>query len=451
MTQQVIINTPAGSGLGDSATVAFGKVNNNFTQLFSGTIPGNPATGAVVIGPPTGIVTALTVNAQVAAAGLVVNGATTAFGLFNASASNSAAYIGFEQAGSLLGRVGIDGSNLMLTDSVNGDLCSVSTGDSIRWGQFGGATQMSISHTGAVTIATPSALVSSLTVAGSNGNFGITINGANGNLGGALQLNGNFTGAGTISLMSMADPNNSSGVNIQMVGNGSVTPTKYLRVQAGNFQIMSSGYSAIFGLTDAGNATLTPSSGIGLMITGASVGSPLQVIPASGIVGIMVTGTDIAVITPNSLNNTFRSIFSFAQGGTGSSRIGSDGSQQITSDSVNGDLCFSNTNGGTIRWLAAPSGTQIASQMSLNQSGNLKLSGSASIEATVAVPAGGTTGAGLQFSTTTNLGVFFGSGLPTLSAAQGSLYIRTDGSSNSTRLYVNTNGTTGWTNFTSAT
>lgn len=67
-----------------------------------------------------------------------------------------------------------------------------------------------------------------------------------------------------------------------------------------------------------------------------------------------------------------------------------------------------------------------------------------------AVPAGGTAGLGLKMSSTTNLGVFFGSGAPTLSAAQGSLYIRTDGSSTSTRLYVNTNGSTGWTNVTTA-
>ena len=67
-----------------------------------------------------------------------------------------------------------------------------------------------------------------------------------------------------------------------------------------------------------------------------------------------------------------------------------------------------------------------------------------------AVPAGGTAGAGLLVSSTANLGVFFGSGAPTLSAAQGSLYMRTDGSSTSTRLYVNTNGSTTWTNVTTA-
>ena len=40
---------------------------------------------------------------------------------------------------------------------------------------------------------------------------------------------------------------------------------------------------------------------------------------------------------------------------------------------------------------------------------------------------------------------------PTVSAAQGSIYIRTDGSTVATRLYVNTTGAAVWTNFTSAT
>jgi hypothetical protein len=82
--------------------------------------------------------------------------------------------------------------------------------------------------------------------------------------------------------------------------------------------------------------------------------------------------------------------------------------------------------------------------------GAVGASGSIHAHSGTAVPAGGTAGAGLKLSSTSNLGVFFGSGAPTLSAAQGSLYIRTDGSSTSTRLYVNTNGTTGWTNVTTA-
>lgn len=62
-----------------------------------------------------------------------------------------------------------------------------------------------------------------------------------------------------------------------------------------------------------------------------------------------------------------------------------------------------------------------------------------------AVPAGGTTGLGLKMSSTSNLGVFFGSGAPTLSAAKGSLYLRTDGSATNNRSYINTDGSTTWT------
>lgn len=57
-----------------------------------------------------------------------------------------------------------------------------------------------------------------------------------------------------------------------------------------------------------------------------------------------------------------------------------------------------------------------------------------------AIPAGGTAGSGLRLSSTSNFGVFFGSGAPSLSAAQGSIYLRSDGAP-----YYNNNGTTGWT------
>jgi hypothetical protein len=76
--------------------------------------------------------------------------------------------------------------------------------------------------------------------------------------------------------------------------------------------------------------------------------------------------------------------------------------------------------------------------------------GSLTIEADTAIPAGGTAGAGLKMSSTTNFGVFFGSGMPTLAAAQGSIYMRTDGGGPSSRMYINTNGSTAWTPVTTA-
>jgi len=63
-----------------------------------------------------------------------------------------------------------------------------------------------------------------------------------------------------------------------------------------------------------------------------------------------------------------------------------------------------------------------------------------------------TTAGGVQaFSMgSSNIGIYFGSGAPSISAAKGSIYLRTDGSSTSTRLYVNTDGSTTWTNVTTA-
>lgn len=60
-------------------------------------------------------------------------------------------------------------------------------------------------------------------------------------------------------------------------------------------------------------------------------------------------------------------------------------------------------------------------------------------------PAGGTTDAGIRLGATASFGIFFGSGAPTLSAARGSLYMRTNGSGINDRMYVNTDGGTGWT------
>lgn len=55
-------------------------------------------------------------------------------------------------------------------------------------------------------------------------------------------------------------------------------------------------------------------------------------------------------------------------------------------------------------------------------------------------------GAGISAPTITS-----GAGAPAETAPKGSLYLRTDGSSTSTRAYINTDGGTGWTPVTTAT
>lgn len=66
----------------------------------------------------------------------------------------------------------------------------------------------------------------------------------------------------------------------------------------------------------------------------------------------------------------------------------------------------------------------------------------------------GANGAGnlaLTVSSTANLGVFVGVGAPGINAAQGALYLNTTGNSTNNRLYINTNGSNGWTPITTAT
>lgn len=66
----------------------------------------------------------------------------------------------------------------------------------------------------------------------------------------------------------------------------------------------------------------------------------------------------------------------------------------------------------------------------------------------VGVVAGGNASPGIVFgnqTTTTGLGIYYGSGAPTITAPQGSLYLRTDASTNVTRAYINTTGSTTWT------
>lgn len=59
--------------------------------------------------------------------------------------------------------------------------------------------------------------------------------------------------------------------------------------------------------------------------------------------------------------------------------------------------------------------------------------------------AGGDSAAGVIIGNVGQVGVYFGSGAPLITAGKGSLYLRTDGSTTNDRMYVNTNGSTTWT------
>ena len=126
-----------------------------------------------------------------------------------------------------------------------------------------------------------------------------------------------------------------------------------------------------------------------------------------------------------------------------------------TTVSVSGNITGGNVLGGANVNATTHTGTTVS--VSGNITGGNVLSGAvvsavgaATILSGTVVPAGGTAGAGYKFSSVANLGVFFGSGAPTLSAAKGSLYLRTDGTTTNNRMYVNTDGSTTWTAVTTA-
>lgn len=78
----------------------------------------------------------------------------------------------------------------------------------------------------------------------------------------------------------------------------------------------------------------------------------------------------------------------------------------------------------------------------------LSATGNITADSGTAPVAGGA--AAFLATSTAGLGIYVGSGAPTVSAAKGSLYLRTDGSSTSTRAYINTDGATTWTNLVTA-
>jgi hypothetical protein len=73
---------------------------------------------------------------------------------------------------------------------------------------------------------------------------------------------------------------------------------------------------------------------------------------------------------------------------------------------------------------------------------SLAATGNVTADSDTALVAGGAS-AFLATNTAAGMGIYIGSGAPTIAAAKGSLYLRSDGSSTSTRLYVS-DGSTTW-------
>lgn len=111
---------------------------------------------------------------------------------------------------------------------------------------------------------------------------------------------------------------------------------------------------------------------------------------------------------------------------------------------ISNTLTFAGTD-STVMTFPSTSATLARTDAGNAFTGSQTATGSVTALSGTAIPAAGAGSAALLVSSTANFGVFFGSGAPTVSAAKGSLYLRSDGSGVADRMYVNTNGTTGWT------
>lgn len=203
-----------------------------------------------------------------------------------------------------------------------------------------------------------------------------------------------------------------------------------------------------------GNIGLEVDSDIRANTSGSQIGVQVVSQNGSGSGTPTVTGDNAGFVLLKSTGPGFKNAFQLG------SQAGADFPLLTTGSVIKSFTSSTITNGIDISSLTITGSAFKSTGFSVDGSGNVTgliytgtsvtTTGAHTAFSGTAVPAGGTTGSGFKISSTTNLGVFFGSGVPTLSAAQGSLYIRTDGSSSSTRLYVNSTGSTTWVNITSA-
>jgi hypothetical protein len=286
------------------------------------------------------------------------------------------------------------------------------------------------------------------------------VTGGNVNTAGLVSATGNVTGGNLLSATLSLSGNILSAINttanITTTANISVGNALINGVTATTGNVTGGNLRTTGQMSASGNVTSGNVSTAGLItavgnIIGGNLNTGAQVVATGNITGgnvisvALVQGAIVSATGNVIGGNLTTGAQVVATGNITGGNVLTGGIVSATGNIIGGNvLGGANVNatlftGTTISVAANISGGNILSGAVVSAVGNARiLSGTA-------VPAGGTTGAGYKMSSVTNLGIFFGSGAPTLSAAQGSLYMRTDGSATSDRMYVNTDGATAWT------
>lgn len=121
----------------------------------------------------------------------------------------------------------------------------------------------------------------------------------------------------------------------------------------------------------------------------------------------------------------------------------------VISSGTNENLTIDARGSGTMTLQGTATGN-ISLNRATTVNGQFTANGPAGVAKGESLPAGGSANASLTATSTANFGIYFGSGAPSVSAAKGSLYLRSDGSGVNDRMYVNTDGAGTWTAVTTA-
>jgi len=201
---------------------------------------------------------------------------------------------------------------------------------------------------------------------------------------------------------------------------------------------------------DMGGIDLTVNSvSVGAATPGASgtslSGSELTVL--DGITAGTVTASKAVVVDSNKDIATLRNV---TMSGT-LTRSGATGTNIVAlTDNLADALNVKEGSNSYLKFVTTDSSESIVLGKAMTGVSS-SVTGALTARSGTATPAAASAVAALVFGSA-GLGLYWGTGSPNtaLTAAQGSLYIRTDGSSSSTRMYVNTDGSTAWTNVTTA-
>lgn len=331
-------------------------------------------------------------------------------------AANPTIQIVNSTTGSLAGDGGIiymSGSDMLVTNQESANL-KLETSNT---------TRLTITSSGDVGIGTTTP-TTKLTVAGTTSITGITTitssQASTSTSSGALQVTGGVGVGGTVY---------AGGFNGPLTGNvtGNLTGTVLTAAQTSitSLGTLSSlaigGTLSATGITSITNATASTSTSTGALKVSGGV----------GIVGDVYAGS----IQSTPIGATTRSSGAFTT-------LASNGATTMTAATAS-----TSTTTGT---LVVTGGVGVSGTV---YAANLTTSGLLTASSDDAPVAGGANTTGIKMSNVSNLGIYFGSGAPSFSAAIGSLYVNTSAASTTTRLYIcktaNTAASGSWTAFTS--